>query len=127
MVVTPDNVDEVLEELKEEEHLEPGYYTVTMKSEWHFTSGDAVSEDAYVENVTENTNDVYFDLFLEGDDENPILKSPVIPRGSSMQKIALDRTLYAGTYDCVMVYHLIDDDQTTISTVSVTVKLVIAN
>lgn len=125
VVVTPDNVEEVLKQMEEEDYVDPGYYTVTMNYDWHFPTGDAVSSDAYVENITENTNAVYFDLFLVSDEENAIYKSPVIPVGSSLQDIALDTALDSGTYDCVMVYHLVDDDQNTISTLRVTVTIIV--
>ena len=125
VVVTQDNVEEVIEQMETAEAVEPGYYTVTMNNTWHFADGSAASEDAHVENVVGNTNDVYFDLFLASDEENAIYKSPVIPRGGVLEEIALDKPLEAGTYDCVMIYHLIDEDQNTISTLRVTVTLVI--
>lgn len=125
VVVTPDNVEEVIKQMEEKDFVEPGYYTVTMNYDWHFATGDAVSEDAYVENMTENTNAVYLDLFLTSDEENAIYKSPVIPVGSSLQDIALDRKLDAGTYDCVAVYHLVDDNQNTISKLRVTVTVIV--
>ncbi len=125
VVVTPDNVEEVIQQMEEEEYVAPGYYTVTMNFDWHFAAGDAVSEDAYVENAVGNTNAVYLDLFLAEDEENAIYKSPVIPVGSSLEDIALDTPLSAGTYDCVAVYHLVDDDQNTISTLRVTVTVTV--
>lgn len=125
VVLTPDNVEEMIQQMDEEEYVAPGYYTVTMNFEWHFATGDAVSENAYVENALENTNAVYLDLFLAENEENAIYKSPVIPVGSSLQEIKLDTPLSAGTYDCVGVYHLVDDDQNTISTLRVTVTVII--
>lgn len=125
VVITPDKVEEIIKEMDEIEFVAPGYYTVTMNFEWRFAAGDAVSSNAYVENVLENTNAVYFDLFLAGDEENAIYKSPIIPVGSSLQDISLDTPLDAGTYDCVAVYHLVDDDQNTISTLRVTVTVII--
>ncbi|HCT91788.1 MAG TPA: hypothetical protein DF613_10500 [Lachnospiraceae bacterium] len=125
MVVTPDNVEEIVKQMEEEEFVAPGYYTVTMNYDWHFATGDAVSSDAYVENMVENTNAVYLDLFLANDEENAIYKSPVIPVGSELRDIALDTKLDAGTYDCVAVYHLVDDDQNTLSTLRVTVTVTV--
>lgn len=125
VVVTEDNVDEVIQEMEESEYVEPGYYTVTMNNEWHFATGDAVSEDATVENAEENTNDVYFDIVLAEDEDHVIYKSPVIPRGGELKDIALDEVLDAGTYDCVCIYHLVDDEQETISTLRVTLTIVI--
>jgi len=123
VIVTQDNVEEIIEQMDTEEFMEPGYYTVTMNNDWHFANGTAASDNAHVENVPENTNDVYFDLFLAGDEENAIYKSPVIPRGGTLENITLDTPLDAGSYDCVMVYHLVDENQETVSTLRVTVTL----
>lgn len=125
VVLTPDNVEEVIQQMEEEEYVAPGYYTVTMNFDWHFATGDAVSSNAYVENALENMNSVYLDVFLAQDEENAIYKSPIIPVGSSLREIKLDTSLSAGTYDCVAVYHLVDDDQNTISTLRVTVTVII--
>lgn len=111
--------------MAEEEYVAPGYYTVMMNYDWHFATGDSVSSDAYVENMVGNTNAVYFDLFLASDEENAIYKSPVIPVGSGLQDIALDTALDAGTYDCVAVYHLVDEEQNTISTLRITVTVIV--
>jgi hypothetical protein len=124
-VVTKENVEDVVANMAAAEFTSPGYYTVTMNSEWHFPKGNEASTDAYVENIVENTNDVYFDLFLKEDEENAIYKSPVIPRGASLSEITLDTPLEAGSYDCILIYHLIDEDQNTLSTLRVTVTLII--
>lgn len=123
VVVTPDNVESVLE--KADEAVPDGYYTVTMNPTWHFASGSEASYDAVVENVAENTNDVYFDIVLEADEENVLYKSPVIPRGSRLEEITLDETLDAGTYPCVVIYNLVDEDQNTLSTLRVGLEIVI--
>lgn len=125
VVVTQENVDEVVDDMLNQEYVEPGYYSASMSTTWHFTTGDAVSEDAYVENVKENTNDVYFDVVLANNEEEVILKSPVLPRGSELNNIALDTPLDAGTYDCVMIYHLVDEDQNTVSTLRVGFTIVV--
>lgn len=126
VVITPENVEEVLEELEEEGGMvEPGYYTVTMDTTWHFANGNEPSYDAMVLNVETNTNDVYFDIVLESDESMVLYESPVIPRGGRLENIALDKDLDAGTYNCVVIYHLIDENQNTISTLRVTLKIVI--
>lgn len=125
VVITPDNVEEVVEEMLTQEFVEPGYYSASMTNIWHFKTGDVVSEDAFVENREENTNDIYFDVFLAEDEETPILQSPVIPRGAELNNIALDTPLEAGTYDCVMIYHLIDEEQNTVSTLRVGITIIV--
>ena len=119
VVVNKDNAEEVAEQMLGEDYVEPGYYTVSMNTNWHFSKGDAVSDDAKVNNLAENTNDVYFDVYLSDDENEAIYKSPVIPRGGYLEKIALDKPLDRGTYDCVIVYHLVDEAQETISTLRV--------
>jgi type II secretory pathway pseudopilin PulG len=120
VLVTEDNVAEFLENLKEQDFLEdvqPGYYTVRMVMDWHFENGSASSYDAYVENVEQNTNDVYFDVVLEDDESKVLYSSPIIPRGARLDDIKLDKKLDAGQYKAVCIYHLVDEDQNVISEV----------
>lgn len=127
VLVNEENVAEVAQQLEEAavEQVQPGQYTATMNHEWHFAKGDTGSYDSYVANDIENTNDVYFDVFLENDDENAIYESPIIPRGSELKNIQLNRKLEQGSYDCILVYHLVDDQQNSISTASFTIKIII--
>jgi methyl coenzyme M reductase alpha subunit len=125
VVVNNYNAEEFVEEMLNKEYVEPGYYNVSMNNVWHFADSSSSSEDAVVENKDVNTNDVYFDVFLAEDEETPIIKSPVIPRGAEIDDITLDTPLAAGTYDCIMVYHLIDENQDTISTLRVGVTIIV--
>lgn len=125
VVVSQQNAEQVVEDLLAQEYVEPGYYTVSMNNVWNFATGDSVSEDAFVANLQKNTNDVYFDVFIEGDEENAIYMSPVLPRGSELDSIKLDKVLEAGTYNCVMIYHLVDENQDTLSTLRVGMTIVI--
>ena len=125
VLVTPENVEEVAQEFINEKYVEPGYFAASMSNVWHFATGDAISEDAYVANRTENTNDVYFDLFLADNQDAPIYESPVIPRGGALENFALDADLDAGTYDCLMIYHLVDENQETVSTLQVEVTVIV--
>jgi hypothetical protein len=125
VVVTQDNVEEVVKEMETAPSVETGYYEASMNTTWTFATGSDVSEDAYVANVEGNTNDVYFDVVLAEDEDQVIYKSPVLPRGSELENIALDTPLDAGTYNCVCVYHLIDDNQKTLSTVRVGITVIV--
>lgn len=127
VIVTPENVEEIVEEIESEatKFVPPGYYTVTMENIWHFVSGDQISEDAIVINVEGNTHDVYFDIVLAEDEEHTIYCSPIIPRGGRLEKIALDEVLSAGTHDCVMIYYLVDEEQNVISTLRVALTIIV--
>lgn len=122
-IVTEDNAEEVAQEMIDREYVEPGYYEVSMETQWHFASGSAVSDNAWVENVENNTNDVYFDLFLAEDENNAIYESPVIPRGTTLNDIKLEQPLEKGEHECLVVYHLVDDDQETVSTLRVAITV----
>ena len=128
VLVTQDNVEEFLENLQEQDILEdtlPGYYTVTMVTDWHFKTGDEASYDAYVENVEQNTNDVYFDVVLEEDESKVLYSSPILPRGSRLNDIKLDAKLNAGQYKAVCIYHLVDENQNSISEVRIGFRIYI--
>lgn len=125
VVVTEDNMDEILE--KDEPDAEvPLSYQVTMNSTWEFENGKAASEDAYVANSENNETAVYFDV-IRNDTQEVIYQSPVIPRGEHLDNIVLDKDLDAGDYECTMTYHLIDDDQNTLTTVNMWLMVKVAN
>ena len=128
VVVNSENIEEVIKELEEEteQYTGPLYYEAKMNSEWFFSDGASASENAYVENVTTNTHDVYFDV-IRTDTNETIYESPVLPIGSHLEYITLDSDLDAGTYDCVLVYHLIDERQNSLTTASFSLKIVVEN
>ena len=105
-VVTPENVDEILANMQN--HTPPGQYEVKMNTAWVFETGDSTSSNAYVENSTANTNDVYFDI-IRSDTNETIYQSPTLPVGSHLEGITLDTALEAGSYSCVLTYYLLDD------------------
>lgn len=120
VVVNSDNVDEVLENLEDPVPL--GSYEVTMNSTWNFASGDVASENAYVENAKTNTNSVYFDV-TRIDTGETIYESPILPVGTHLENIALDSNLPNGSYDCLITYHLLDDEEKSISKVKLTLTI----
>jgi hypothetical protein len=123
VVVNEDNVGNIVDDLFNEEPVQVGYYEARMSTTWLFTNGTtAPSIDAYVENVPNNTHDVYFDVVLADTDET-IYESPVIPRGSHLDNIALDKELDAGDHEAIVIYHLIDEQQRTVSTLRMAITI----
>lgn len=128
-VVTPDNVDDVVTEMKGEqwEQTPIGYYEVNMTTEWSFPDSKSVSSDAYVANAKSNQNPVYFTVTPATDSNRIIYTSPLLLVGSELNQIKLDEQLDAGKYDCVLTYHLMDSNDNEVSTVSVSVSITIEN
>ncbi len=125
VVVTPGNVDQLINDLAEEERTPIGSYTVVMNNEWHFNSSRDNSTDAYVENNVANNNTVYFTLTMPGSDDE-FYTSPYIPVGSHISNVNLGTDLDAGTYeDVVLTYHLVDSSYKEVSTTAVAITITI--
>lgn len=124
-VVTRENAEEIAEDFMSKPVSVPQYYEVSMNNVWHFPDGASPSTDAFVENSTANSTDVYFDVLMADDETNVIYASPVIPVGEHVEKFQLERSLDAGTYSCVCVYHLVDANQRTLSTLRMAVTVIV--
>lgn len=123
-VVTEENVEKVKQQLQEP--VEDGYYKTKMSVDWTFEDGKSVSSDAYVANSKDNTRKVYFEVNRSDTDEL-VYSSPYLPVGTELKEIKLDKDLPAGDYECVLTYHLVDDEDEELTTLSVTVNLHILN
>lgn len=121
-VVTPENVDEMIANLPE--RTQAGEYEVKMNTTWVFETGDSASSNAYVENSTANTNAVYFDI-IRSDTEETIYQSPTLPVGSHLEGITLDTALEAGSYPCMLTYHLLDDQGMPISKLNINLDITV--
>lgn len=127
VVVNKENVEDVIEKMEDKDKISrPTYYEAKMNSTWYFADGKSSSTNAYVENVETNTTDVYFDVICTDTNET-IYESPLLPRGSYLEDITLDTELNAGTYDCILIYHLVDENQKTLSTVRFALTIVVEN
>lgn len=123
-VVTPDNVQELIAELNEQERVPIGSFEVNMNNSWTFPDSHSAATDAYIGNSINNQNTVYFTIALKGSEE-PFYTSPYIPVGSRMENVTLDCDLAAGTYDTVLTYHLVDSEYQNMSRVSVALEIII--
>lgn len=127
VVVHRDNAESIAEQMfSESKSNVPMSYQVTMNSTWVFPDGQSASTNAYVENSDDNKTPVYFDV-IRKDTQETIYRSPVIPLGDHLDNIQLDVDLDAGDYECTLVYHLIDDDQNTLTTVNMWLMIRIEN
>lgn len=128
VVVTPENAEEVAEQILNREKPEgvPLSYQVTMNSTWEFEDGKSESTNAYVANSEDNETPVYFDV-VRNDTKETIYQSPVIPLGEELDSIKLNQDLDAGDYECTLTYHLIDDEQNTLTTVNMWLMIQIKN
>jgi len=122
-ILTEDNIEEMFTQT--EPQVVAGQYEVKMAREWHFPRGAGISPDAFVENIEANSHDVYFDLFLGEDENHLIYSSPVIPRGASLDSIELSDVPEPGEYNCLMIYHLVDEEQNPVDSLRVMVPIIV--
>lgn len=121
-VVTKDNVDDIKQQLQEP--VSDAYYTVTMTTEWNCSAATNEVADAYVANSTENTRTVYFNLLLP-DTNEVIYSSPFIPVGEELRGLTLDQALPEGKNSVWVEYHLVDENEQELTTVTVTATIAV--
>lgn len=124
VLVTEENVDQVVEGIVETPPS-ANSYIARMNSEWHFPDGASPSTDAYVANSPDNKWPVWFDVTLG--DGRTVYESPILPVDTYLQNFALAENLEAGTYGGTITYHLVDDDQNELSTLSIGISIIVEN
>lgn len=128
ILITEDNIEQMAEQILNQDEPQdvPMSYQVTMNSTWEFEDGQSVSRNAYVANSKNNETPIYFDV-IRNDTQEVIYRSPVIPLGMDLDDIVLDVDLDAGNYECTLVYHLIDEEQNTLTTVNMWLMVKVEN
>ncbi len=107
-VVDEESAQTVMEQMRKE--VEEGMFECQMSMTWNFVDGKSESNDAYVANSTNNTHPLYFDVYIKDTDEL-LYKSPVLPVGTDLKNIKLDRELPAGKYEATVMYTLLKDEE----------------
>lgn len=126
LILDAESAANVMDEMRKE--VAEGMFECNMSMTWTFADGSAVSEDAYVANSKNNSHPVYFDVILQDTGET-IYSSPVIPVGSDLANIALDKSLEAGEYKATVMYTLVSDEQSQepISSAGFVIKIIVVN
>lgn len=114
------NAEQIVSEMADK--VEEGMFECKMTTTWTFDNADAVSPNAYVANVEGNRNTLYFDVYLDGTDE-AIYSSPLLPVGTELQNIKLEKKLSAGEYGATVVYTLVNDEYEEVSAVGFKIKI----
>jgi hypothetical protein len=126
IVLDEETASTIYEEMRQE--VEEGMFECNMSMKWTYPDGNSESPDAIVVNSENNKHPFYFDVYLK--DTNELLfSSPVLPVGTQLTGIKLDRALPAGTYKAVCQYTLLKDEesQEVISSAGFVVTITIQN
>lgn len=106
LVVDESNLEDIEKILTDS--VADGMFEINMNAIWNFPDGKSASTDAYVANSHANHYSFTFEILLDGTEV--IYSSSLVPVGSRIKEIALDKELEAGTYDAVCMYHLWTED-----------------
>lgn len=120
LVLDSERADSIIAEM--ERKAKEGMFDVTMKTVWTFPDGKSAASDAYAANSASNWKPVYFDVTLQ-EDSTLVYTSPELPVGYGISEIKLDVPLEKGSYPCICTYHLLNEDKTEATTVSVELQI----
>jgi hypothetical protein len=125
MVAVADNLGDIRAEL--EERIERGMFETHMTTVWTFDNGGAPSFDAVMGNSPNNRYPFWFTVTLQGTDE-PVYTSGLMPVGTELTEIILDRHLPAGDYSAIVAINMIDDDDIPVdSNVGLGIRIIVRN
>lgn len=121
-IVEEENADEIVSEMFNK--VDEGMFECKMTTTWTFDNCDSVSSNAYVANVESNLHTLYFDVYVESMEE-PVYSSPLLPIGTELRDIKLEKELGAGEYNGVVMYTLVDQDLEEVSTVGFSITILV--
>lgn len=122
--VDRDNVGTIMSEMGEK--VENGMFECKMTTSWVFENGKAESTTAYVANVENNRHALYFDVYDRSTDEL-LYSSPILPLGTEIGNIKLDKDLDRGEYEAVVMYTLVDENEEEVSKVGFNITISVNN
>jgi hypothetical protein len=104
-VVNEDNLDDVMNSIHEK--VEMGMFETHMNVAWTFPDGKSPSDDAVMGNSQNNNYPFWFDVTVNNE---VAYRSDLLPVGSQVKEIILQKDLDAGTYPAVVTVHMLDDN-----------------
>lgn len=104
--VDENNAGEVASEMAKK--LEEGMFECKMSVYWTFDDAQSASPNSYVANVENNRYTFYFDL-IDPSTQEVYYSSPLVPVGSEVRNIKLDKALPAGEHEMQVQYTMVDD------------------
>lgn len=127
-VLNESNYEQIKEEMSDK--VAEGYFETYMNTIWTFEDGESESRDAVFGNSPNNAKPIRCEVSLD-DTEEIVFKSAVLPVGTELSGIKLDRKLAAGTYPAVCRIYLLtqqeDGSYIDFSDAGFTISIVVEN
>ncbi len=105
--LTEENFVEIGQQVKEQ--VEKSRFRTYMNTTWRFPDGESASSNAVMGNSSANVYPMYFTVTLSDTDE-VVFTSGVLPVGTQISEIVLEKDLDPGTYSAVVSVHMVDEN-----------------
>lgn len=115
------SISERLEEMQKE--VDEGHVSLNMNVTMVVEENSRIGE-IYLENPIANRHDIFVTVFLD-ESQSIIGQTGVIPRGSAIKTIELDKTLKKGTHEATITYNLIDEEKQVVEQASVGIQIIV--
>jgi len=122
-VINESNLTNITGEIKEK--VAKGMFQTHMNTTWIFPDGKSASSNAVMGNAASNNYPFWFTVKLSETGEI-IYKSSLLPVGTQLAKIKLEKNLPKGTYPAVVNIHMIDENGAEVeSNMGINLKIVV--
>lgn len=118
--VSEDSADDIMAEMADK--VADGMFECEMTMSWTFQDGNSVASNAYVANSENNLHTLYFDVYDNETDEL-LYSSPMMPVGTELREIKLEKKLPAGEYSALVMYTLVDEEYEEVSKVGFNITI----
>lgn len=105
-VMDEGNYQEILDNMNEQ--VQEGYFETYMTVDWIFPDGSSEASDAMLGNSPNNTKPIRCELLLKDTGEK-LFETKVLPVGTIVSPIKLNRDLDAGTYEATCMIYLMNE------------------
>jgi len=124
-VINQDNVVDIMEGITE--RVARGMFHTHMNTTWRFPDGKSPSSDAVMGNSARNNFPMWFEVTIN-DTGEVIYTSDLLPLGSQVKEVRLNRELESGTYPATIHIHMVDEDGSPVeSNMGFSINLIIQN
>lgn len=106
-VVDENNLADIEREL--EDKVAKGMFETHMTTQWTFPDGKSPALDAVMGNAPTNNYPFWFTVALASTGEE-VYSSSLLPIGTELEEITLDKDLDAGNYAAVLTIHMVDEN-----------------
>lgn len=107
----------------------PEYGWMDLTYNYQAYSNDGTNFSCLLSNAPSNQYDLYFDLYADAELTDEIFLSGLLPPGTALEQVELNRTLPVGTTTVYVVFNQVDDDengnQTIVNQTVVTVDFIV--